>query len=227
MEGSDLPESYTLDQVKILVETSMLAAVSGLTYLVSTILKLEGSLGYFLPLPIILSAMRSGPFAGWRTMYTTGFLLVVLLGPLRALSYVLIHGLLSATLGTCWKLKASWWLSVVVGALVRMTGQCAYLMLTSLTMNENLFLLMLSNVYSMLDQIAASIGASGAPSTLAVVCMIFSLLLVNGLCYSFLLHVVYRILLNYMGYELGPLPSIVKKYLFAGAPDAADMQGGK
>lgn len=74
----------------------------------------------------------------------------VLLGPLRAVSYTLLHGLLAATLGTLWKAGSNFWLCVVVGALVRMTGQLSYLVLSSVTMNENLFAVMLSNVYAML-----------------------------------------------------------------------------
>jgi hypothetical protein len=54
----------------------MLAAVSGLGYLLSTLLKLENSLGYFLPLPVIIASCRSGAGAGWRTMSATAFLLV-------------------------------------------------------------------------------------------------------------------------------------------------------
>ena len=37
----------------------MLAAVSGLAFLVCTILKLDTSLGYFLPMPVALASMRS------------------------------------------------------------------------------------------------------------------------------------------------------------------------
>ncbi|GLI67160.1 hypothetical protein VaNZ11_011373, partial [Volvox africanus] len=69
-------QSYTLEDTRVLVETAMLAAVSGLAYLLSTILKLENSLGYFLPLPVVLAALRSGGGAGWRTMTATCFLLV-------------------------------------------------------------------------------------------------------------------------------------------------------
>jgi hypothetical protein len=74
----------------------------------------------------------------------------VLLGPLRALSYVLNHGLLAATLGTLWQNKAGLVICVLVGAVVRMAGQVLYLILTSVTMNENMFALVLSNVYNML-----------------------------------------------------------------------------
>lgn len=54
----------------------MLAAVSGLAYLLSTLLRLEASLGYFLPLPIVIAAMRSGGAAGWRTMAATTCLIL-------------------------------------------------------------------------------------------------------------------------------------------------------
>jgi len=202
-----------------MVETAMLAAVSGLAYLLSTLLRLETSLGYFLPLPVALAALRSGAGAGWRTMFATATLVVVLLGPLRAVSYVLIHGLTAATLGTLWANQANFWLTAVVGGLVRMAGQIAYLVLSSVTMNENLFAIMLSNVYGMLDQISASIGHSGAPSPTAISSMLFALVLVNSLCYVFLLQVVYRIMLTSMGYRLGPLPSLIRKYLYAGMPD--------
>lgn len=46
--------------------------------------------------------------------------------------------------------------------------------------------------------------------------MIFALLLVNSLCYCFLLHVIYRMFLGAMGYrekELGEVPGVVKKFL--------------
>jgi hypothetical protein len=48
--------------------------------------------------------------------------------------------------------------------------------------------------------------------------MIFALLLVNGICYVFLLHVIYHVILSSMGFKLGSLPRFVGKYLSAGAP---------
>jgi hypothetical protein len=146
----------------------------------------------------------------------------VLLGPLRALSYVFLHGLLAATLGTLWRWRVGWWASICAGALVRMAGQLAYLILSSITMNENLFAVMLSNVHALLDQVSAALGTSGAPSTVAVTCMIFALLLVNGFCYVALLHVLYRVMLASMGFKLGPLPGIVRKYLYSGMPEGQE-----
>lgn len=59
-----------------LVETAMLAAVSGLAFTLATLLKLESYLGYFLPMPVIVAAMRSGPASGRKTMTATCFLLL-------------------------------------------------------------------------------------------------------------------------------------------------------
>lgn len=54
----------------------MLAAVSGLGYTLATLLKLDSYLGYFLPLSVIIAAMRSGPAAARKTVTATCFLLI-------------------------------------------------------------------------------------------------------------------------------------------------------
>ena len=57
------------------------------------------------------------------------FLPAVLLGPLRAVSYLLLHGLVAATLGTLWKGGVGWWTSIAISSVVRMVGQLSYLVL--------------------------------------------------------------------------------------------------
>lgn len=204
-----------------MVETAMLAAVTGLAYLLSTLLKLEGSLGYVIPLPVVLSAVRSGALSGARTCAATAALIVVLLGPLRAVAYCLYHGFLAAALGAMWRGNLPWAVTVPLGALVRVGGQLAYIALSSFTLNENLFAVLLANVHALLDQLSAAVGASGAPSQAAVASMIFALLLVNGCCYVFLLHVLYTLVLGSMGYadRLPAIPGLVRRFLAAGAPD--------
>lgn len=54
----------------------MLAAVSGLTYTLGSMLKVESYLAYFLPLPAVLAAMRAGPAAGRKTVTATTFLIL-------------------------------------------------------------------------------------------------------------------------------------------------------
>lgn len=74
----------------------------------------------------------------------------VLLGPLRAITYVLMHGGLAAALGSMWVWQWPWAASILAGAGLRMAGQLGYLVLSSLTMNENLFAVMLANVHNLL-----------------------------------------------------------------------------
>lgn len=57
------------------MDTAMMAAVSGLSYTLSTLLKLEGYLSYVLPLPIVLSALRSGSKNSIKCLFVTFLLL--------------------------------------------------------------------------------------------------------------------------------------------------------
>ncbi|KAF5828555.1 hypothetical protein DUNSADRAFT_17453 [Dunaliella salina] len=75
-----------------------------------------------------------------------------------------------------------------------------------------------------MDQVSANIGFYGSPSPITICCVLFALLSVNASCYVFLLQVVYRVLLQSMGYSMGPLPGIIKKYLYAGMPDPEDAK---
>ena len=68
--------SATLSPLQRLVETAMLAAVSGLAYTLATIFRVDVYLGYFLPMPIFIAAMRSGAGASRRTVSATCFLLL-------------------------------------------------------------------------------------------------------------------------------------------------------
>jgi hypothetical protein len=61
-----------------------------------------------------------------------------------------MHGMLAAALGSMWVWQWPWGLSIISGAVLRMAGQLGYLVLSSLTMNENLFAVMLANVHNLL-----------------------------------------------------------------------------
>jgi hypothetical protein len=74
----------------------------------------------------------------------------VLLGPLRAITYVLMHGMTAAALGTMWVWRWPWAVSVLAGSVLRMAGQMGYLLLSSFTMNENLFAVMVANVHNLM-----------------------------------------------------------------------------
>jgi hypothetical protein len=61
-----------------------------------------------------------------------------------------MHGMLAAALGSCWKLRLPWSVSVPLGAALRMGGQLGYLLLSSVTLNENLFAVIVANVHGLL-----------------------------------------------------------------------------
>ncbi|KAK9841411.1 hypothetical protein WJX74_005258 [Apatococcus lobatus] len=190
----------------------MMAAVGGLAFVLATTLKLEGYMGYFLPLPVVLSGMKAGPTGARKTFTATLFLLLVLLGPLQAASYVFQHGLLAVVLGAAWAWRASWAVSVPLGALAKVGGTLGGIGLACFTLHENLFAVLLNNVYSLVDQLAAFVGASGAPSPAVIVCVVGSMLVVNALLYTALMHVLYAILLGNLGHPIA-VPTFVSKFL--------------
>lgn len=72
----------------------------------------------------------------------------MLQGPIKALTYLLMHGILAASMGGLWAKKVGWLVSVPLGAFVRVAGQLVYFVLMSWVLNENLFALMVTNIYT-------------------------------------------------------------------------------
>ena len=70
------------------------------------------------------------------------------------------------------------------------------------------------------EQIASTLGTSGTPSATFVSVTICSLLLVNAVFYAALMHVIYAIVLNNIGYGTGMTPARVRRYLFKGTAQA-------
>ena len=79
-------------------------------------------------------------------------------------------------------------------------------------------MLMLTNVYSLLDQLSAVLGATGAPPPLAVAVTLCSLLFVNSIFYVALMHLLYAIMLRGLGITLPGVPRFAQR-LVAGIPE--------
>lgn len=69
-----------------------MAACSGLTFYLASLFRIETYLGAFFPLPLVVTGFRWGLPAVARTLLTTFLLLCIIGGPLRAVSYMLLHG---------------------------------------------------------------------------------------------------------------------------------------
>ncbi|KAL9226019.1 hypothetical protein vseg_001875 [Gypsophila vaccaria] len=182
-----------------LVECSMFASVSGLTYLLSNSLAIENYFGCFFALPIVITSMRWGVAAGRKTMVATVVLLFVLSGPVKALTYVLMHGLLGFTMGSLWRLQVNWRLSIFLCTLVRAVGALGYVLTSSFLISENILALITVNVHATLTMIFNSLGFTTIPSMNTIYGIFGTLLLINCSVFVFLLHVLYALFLTRLG----------------------------
>ena len=181
---------------RLVVETAMLAAMSSLFFHLSASFRLETYLGSLFPLPIVIASARWGDVAAWRTLLVAFLLLNLLSGPLRASNYGCLHGFTGLALGLCWKRKLSWVYSVPISAFARTVGVFSSLMISSLMIRENVFRLMVVQVYALIDQICATLGATFVPNLTAILCMAFFFVILNSLSYTLILHLVYSIALT-------------------------------
>ncbi|KAJ0989653.1 hypothetical protein J5N97_008009 [Dioscorea zingiberensis] len=136
-----------------LVECAMFASVAGLAYLLSNSLAIENYFGCFFALPIVISSMRWGLAAGRKTMVATTMLLFTLSGPVKASTYLLMHGLVGLAMGSFWRLGANWGLSIVLCTFVRALGAVGYVLVSSFLIRENILALITINIHASLTYI--------------------------------------------------------------------------
>lgn len=91
----------------------------------------------------------------------------MLLGPLRALSYALTHGVPSAILADCWARGTPWKASVPLVGVVKTVCQLATVALASVTMGQNLVALSVANIGAMLDRAGVMLFKSSAAGAFA------------------------------------------------------------
>ncbi|XP_057816146.1 uncharacterized protein LOC131029610 isoform X2 [Cryptomeria japonica] len=124
-----------------LVECAMFSAIVGLAYFLSSTLRIENYFGYFFSLPLVISSMRWGVAAGRKTMVSTAILLLIISGPLKAATYLLMHGSVGFAMGALWRLELNWSLSILICTMVRSIGALGFVLLTSWLLRENILAL--------------------------------------------------------------------------------------
>ncbi|GMH43413.1 hypothetical protein BSKO_11335 [Bryopsis sp. KO-2023] len=213
-DDGDAVPLFDTEKTKVLVETAMLAAVSGMTSLLLTLLKLESYLYYLMPFPLVLASLRSGFKAAQKTLVATFFLMFVLLGPARALTYVLLFGFTGMTLGALWTVPSPWWITFPACTGAYVAGMMGYVCTASFLLRENLFRLVAYNIQSLAGQFALFFGIEGTLSTPVIITVLIGLLALRGLIYVGVLHVCYAVLLVGMDHRVGKLPQIVERALW-------------
>ena len=190
----------------------MMAAVGGLMYFGSLLLRLDAHIASLYPLPIVIMSLRWDSGAAARCMIVTTLLLCTVAGPLRGLIYLSMHGCLGLVLGRCWKSAVPWFASIAVCAAVRCLGYCVTILLTSLLLRENLMSLLASNMAALLENVASMVSTAEVPVG-AVAVTAFVLITLNSVIYCTLLHALYAIILRLMGRKEGNVPARIMKLM--------------
>ncbi|KAM1633188.1 hypothetical protein ACFXTN_010286 [Malus domestica] len=182
-----------------LVECSMFAALTGLVYFLSNSLAIENYFGCFFSLPIVITSMRWGIATGRKTMVATTMLLLILSGPVKALTYLLKHGLVGFTMGSLWRSGANWSLSIFLCTIVRSLGLVGYVLISSFLISENILALITINIHASLTYIFTASGIYTVPSMKAIYVLFGTLVLINCGSFVFLLHLLYSVFLTRLG----------------------------
>ncbi|EEC73053.1 hypothetical protein OsI_07007 [Oryza sativa Indica Group] len=196
-EEEDLGQA--LERTRQLVECAMFASVAGLAYFLSNSLAIENYFSCFFPLPIVISSLRWGLEAGRKTAVATVLLLFTLSGPVKASTYLLMHGVVGLAMGTMWRLETNWIVSIILCSITRALGACGYVLLSSFLIRENILGLITVNIHASLTYILAAAGVNTIPSMDAIYVLFGTLLLLNCGFFIFLLHIMYTIFLTKLG----------------------------
>ncbi|XP_062177342.1 uncharacterized protein LOC133882235 [Alnus glutinosa] len=193
------PNGAVYRKTLALVECSMFTALTGLVYFLSNSLAIENYFGCVFSLPIVISSMRWGVAAGRKTMVATTMLLLVLSGPVKALTYLLRHGIVGFTMGTLWRSGANWTLSILLCTIVRAIGAVGYVLITSFLLRENILALITINIHTSLTFLLTATGINTIPSMNVIYAIFATLVLLNCGCFIFLLHILYSVFLTRLG----------------------------
>ncbi|XP_016900146.2 uncharacterized protein LOC103488678 isoform X11 [Cucumis melo] len=98
----------------------------------------------------------------------TFLLLLVLSGPVKALTYLLRHGLVGFTMGSLWRLGANWSTSIFLCTIVRAFGAVGYVLVSSFLIRENILSLITINIHASLTLIFTAWGVNLIPSMNAI-----------------------------------------------------------
>jgi uncharacterized protein YybS (DUF2232 family) len=186
-----------------LVETAFLASTASLIWLVNYYFPLGPLLRVFFPVPIALVYLRWGNRASWMSALVSGLLLSVLMGPTRSILYVMPFGIMGVLLGGLWRRKASWSISISLGALIGTIGFFFRFWLLSALVGQDLWVYLTAQVTEMVEWVLVKLGWLSVPSLSAIQAIAAGMILVNNIIYLFVVHLVALLLLDRLG---NPIP---------------------
>ena len=172
-----------------LVEGAYLAATTALIWLALYYLPVGGALFRLaLPLPLCLLQLRRGGRSGAEGLLVAVLLLTALMGPLRGPLLLFPYGLLALWLGWSWCRGWSWWLSWAVGVVLGTLGFLVRVVVLSLLVGENLWVVITRAGSALLDRLIALLQLPISPDLTQVQLMALSLVVLQEVIYVLSLH---------------------------------------
>ena len=183
------PSALSRRQALRLVEGAYLAATTGLIWLALYYLPVGGALFRLaLPLPLTLLQLRRGDRSGVEGLLLAVLLMTALMGPVRGPLLLFPYGMLAIWLGWCWGRGLSWWLSWPVGVLLGTVGFLVRVLVLSLLVGENLWVVITRAGAGMLDRVITLLHLPISADLTSVQLMALLLVVVQEVIYVLSLH---------------------------------------
>ena len=183
------PPALSRHQAIRLVEGAYLAATTGLIWLALYYLPVGGALFRLaLPLPIALLQLRRGGRSGVEGLLLSVLLMTALMGPVRGPLLLFPYGILALWLGWCWGRGFSWWLSWSVGVVLGTLGFLVRVLVLSLLVGENLWVVITRAGAGMLERVITLLHLPISADLGSVQLMALALVVLQELIYVLSLH---------------------------------------
>ena len=183
------PPALSRHQAIRLVEGAYLAATTGLIWLALYYLPVGGALFRLaLPLPLALLQLRRGGRSGVEGLLLSVLLMTALMGPVRGPLLLFPYGILAMWLGWCWGRGFSWWLSWSVGVAIGTLGFLMRVLVLSLLVGENLWVVITRAGAGMLERVITLLHLPISADLGSVQLMALALVVLQELIYVLSLH---------------------------------------
>jgi len=183
------PPALSRHQAIRLVEGAYLAATTGLIWLALYYLPVGGALFRLaLPLPLALLQLRRGGRSGVEGLLLSVLLMTALMGPVRGPLLLFPYGILALWLGWCWGRGFSWWLSWSVGVVLGTLGFLVRVLVLSLLVGENLWVVITRAGAGMLERVITLLHLPISADLGSVQLMALALVVLQELIYVLSLH---------------------------------------
>ncbi len=183
------PPALSRHQAIRLVEGAYLAATTGLIWLALYYLPVGGALFRLaLPLPLALLQLRRGGRSGVEGLLLSVLLMTALMGPVRGPLLLFPYGILALWLGWCWGRGFSWWVSWSVGVVRGTLGFLVRVLVLSLLVGENLWVVITRAGAGMLERVISLLHLPISADLASVQLMALALVVLQELIYVLSLH---------------------------------------